>query len=108
MIGSKLSEALLESTITFGKEADKESLRTRGGVLLILGAAPAGVAPDAIADSTPVGCMSFYNPGGAGWQDLVMLHGWPGEIVAKTEVTCCSDPVSDQMSSRGYLKRLYR
>jgi hypothetical protein len=63
--------------------------------------------PDAIADAQPLGCTSFNNYG-FGWEDLVTVYGWPGEILIWADASCCEEPVASEPRTWGGVKKLYR
>lgn len=62
--------------------------------------------PDAVTDNAPVGCTS-YNDNGLGWHDL-QSFGFPGENVIFADVWCCTNAVSEESTTWGVLKSLYR
>jgi len=68
---------------------------------------PAGMEPDAVSDDIPTSCIS-YNDFGSGWLDLVTDFGWPGNIIMYADADCCEFPVSDEGSTWGGVKNLYR
>ncbi len=70
-------------------------------------ALPTGMEPDAVADDLPTPCTSWYDFG-AGWQDLVVDFGWPGNIIMNGDVVCCEFPVESETTSWGGVKSLYR
>lgn len=67
---------------------------------------PSGMEPDIVTDNLPVGCTS-WNDYGVGWIDT-QDFGFPGEISLSAEIACCPNPVSEDKSSWGDIKAMFR
>jgi hypothetical protein len=63
--------------------------------------------PSALEDNDPQTGISYYDSGN-GWADLVGDFGWWGKNIMHADVTCCSAPVSEEGSTWGGVKSLWR
>jgi hypothetical protein len=63
--------------------------------------------PDAITQDMPTACAS-YNNYGFGWDDVVTVYGFPGNVILYANIYCCNDPVETETSTWGDIKGLYR
>lgn len=68
---------------------------------------PSTKRPHPVTDAFPLGCTS-YNDYGAGWEDLVAVYGWPGELKMRADITCCEGPIGVDPQTWGGIKGLYR
>jgi len=66
-----------------------------------------GLVPDLVTDDSTAICCS-YNNYGTGWEDLVDLGGFPGNLIIFGDVECCDNPVELETESWGSIKSLYR
>ena len=63
--------------------------------------------PDLVTDALPTACTSWNN-WGAGWFDLVVDGGFPGNLLIWGDVDCCDPPVDSDKETWGGIKGMYR
>ncbi len=62
---------------------------------------------DLVTDNFPTACTSWNN-WGAGWVDLVVDYGFPGNLKIWADAECCEPPVPAAQLSWGVIKKLYK
>lgn len=62
---------------------------------------------DTVTDDFPIGCIS-YNDYGFGWEDLVTLYGFPGELIMYMDAWCCDPPIAAEKDTWGGVKQLFK
>lgn len=70
------------------------------------GCAEGGV-PSLVTDGVPTACRN-YVLGADGWEDLVQVHQFPGNLLFWADADCCGNPVGNETDSWGGIKAIYR
>ncbi len=94
-VGLQVACACADSDYPFALKVDFESACAEGGV------------PMLVTDGAPTACRN-YVLGAGGWEDLVQVHQFPGNLLFWGEAECCSSPVGQETGSWGGVKAIYR
>jgi hypothetical protein len=76
------------------------------GVRILSATCAGGTVPALLADDDPSVCR-VWNDYGFGWDDLVTLYGFPGDLLLWADVQCCDNPIALDPESWGAIKSLF-